>query len=65
MILRVIMLFLLAMVLIALVGRWLWPRPSKPPPRALRPPAAVLCIHCGTPIPGGGSCPCGGTQRKG
>jgi hypothetical protein len=64
MLIRVTILFLLAMAVLAWVGRWLRPKaPPKPP--ALRPPAPVLCIHCGTPIPGDGPCPCGNAHRKG
>lgn len=72
---RAVIIFLLVMVVIAWVGRLLGyrlPGPSaarrlRPPsgrPPSSRPPAPVLCIHCGTPIPGGGTCPCGGSHRK-
>lgn len=44
--------FLLAIVVIALVGRWIRP---APPPRLGR-----FCPHCGKPQLGGVSCDCGG-----
>jgi hypothetical protein len=66
MLIRVVILFLLAMAVIAWVGRLLRPKaPRNAPPPALRPPAPVLCIQCGTPVPGNGPCPCGGKHRHG
>lgn len=68
---RAIIIFLLVMVVIAWVGRLLGyrlPGPPKTPrlrPPPNRPSAPVTCIHCGTPIPGAGPCPCGGSKRKG
>lgn len=68
---RAVIIFLLVMVVIAWVGRMLGyrlpgaPKPPRLRPPSNRPPAPVLCIHCGTPIPGGGTCPCGGSNRKG
>lgn len=61
---RVVLLFLLAMAVLALLGRLRFPtlkRPGAPPPL----PAPVVCIRCGTPIPGKGPCACGAPRPPG
>jgi hypothetical protein len=65
MLIRVVVLFLLAMAVIGLVGG-LFRKRLPPPPRDARarlPPAPVICARCRNPVVGSGPCPCEG--RKG
>lgn len=71
---RVVLIFLLAMAVLAIFGRLRFPgtgrsalkkpdaAPRLPAPRL---PAPVICIRCGTPIPGKGACPCGAPRPPG
>ena len=69
MLVRVVLIFLLAMAVLAFFGRlrfpgtgkWALKKPEAPP----RLPAPVICIRCGTPIPGKGACACGAPRPPG
>lgn len=68
MLIKVIALFLIAMMALAVFGRLRMPGSRLPPPRAkppLGPAAPVICIRCGTPIPGAGDCACGARRPSG
>jgi hypothetical protein len=66
MLVKVILLFLVAMVALAVFGKLRFPAARLPPrgpaPRLSTP---VICIRCGTPIPGPGNCACGAARPKG
>jgi hypothetical protein len=68
MMVKIVALFLVAMAVLALFGR-LRLRGLRLPPRsrgaALRAPAPVICLQCGTPIPGPGTCACGAGRPDG
>lgn len=60
MLIRVVILFLLAMVVIGFVGG-LFRKRLPPPSRDAKPrlpPAPVICARCRNPIVGPGPCPC-------
>lgn len=59
MLVRVVLLFLLAMAVLALFGKLRLRGLKKPGAPRQRLPAPVVCIRCGTPIPGKGACACG------
>ncbi len=65
MLVKTVLLFLLAMVLIAMIGRALFPdtvrRLVRRRPRALRP---GTCPRCGNYIIGTGPCACGPSGKK-
>lgn len=66
MLVKVILVFLIAMMALAVFGRLRLPRFKLPPGKATpRLPAPVICIRCGTPIPGPGNCPCGAARPPG
>jgi hypothetical protein len=68
MLVKVIALFLVAMAVLALFGRLRFPWRRLPPGSqrsAKGLPAPVICIRCGTPIPGPGDCPCGAARPPG
>jgi hypothetical protein len=55
---KIILVFLLAMVLIALIGRALFP--GALPRMMQKRKTAPVCIKCGRPLIGTKSCDCGG-----
>ncbi len=57
MILKGVVLFLAFMAVLAMFGRLRMPRLPRPDLRR-RLGATPRCKRCGTPIPGGGDCPC-------
>ena len=68
MLVKVIALFLVAMAALAVFGRLRFPGHRLPPgpgKTAPRLSAPVICIRCGTPIPGPGNCVCGAARPKG
>ena len=66
MLVKVILVFLIAMMALAVFGRLRLPRHKLPPGNAApRLPAPVICIRCGTPIPGPGNCACGAARPPG
>jgi hypothetical protein len=66
MLVKVILLFLIAMMALAVFGRLRFPGRRLPPGKAApRLPAPVICIRCGTPIPGPGNCACGAARPQG
>ena len=68
MLVKAALIFLVAMVALAFAGRLRFPRRKLPPgadKRAARVAAPVICIRCGTPIPGSGNCVCGAARPKG
>lgn len=69
MLVRAVLLFLLAMAVLALFGRLRFPGTRgtrlRKPDAAPRLPAPVICIRCGTPIPGKGACACGAPRPPG
>lgn len=61
MLVKIILLFLLAMILVALIGRALFPSAL---PRALRKQQSPKhCGKCGRPLIGKGPCDCGGKAK--
>jgi hypothetical protein len=65
MLVKVILLFLVAMAVLAVFGKLRFPTARLPPGKpASRLPAPVICIRCGTPIPGPGNCACGAARPK-
>ncbi|MGQ0567050.1 MAG: hypothetical protein ACT4OK_18570 [Gemmobacter sp.] len=65
MLIKIVALFLVAMAVLAFFGRlrlgWFRLPPDKRR-AAPRMAAPVVCIRCGTPIPGPGNCPCGAAR---
>ena len=61
MLVKIILLFLLAMVLVALIGRAFFPSPL---PRVMRKrPGAPRCSKCRRPLIGTETCDCGGRAK--
>ncbi len=68
MLVKVVLVFLVAMMGLAIFGRLRIPRRKLPPgagKAAARVAAPVICIRCGTPIPGPGNCACGAARPGG
>lgn len=61
MLFKIILLFLLAMFLVAIVGRVLFP--SALPPVLRKRKGAARCGTCGRPLIGRGPCACGGRAK--
>lgn len=61
MLVKIIILFLLAMAVLAMVGRLRLPRGKPKPPRVKGP---VICGKCGSYILGDGPCACGARPGK-
>ncbi|NJM82137.1 MAG: hypothetical protein HC844_06275 [Tabrizicola sp.] len=57
MLLKIILVFLGAMVLLGMIGKALFPGAM---PRITRRRKAAVCADCGRPIVGRGACDCGG-----
>ena len=65
MLVKVILVFLVAMAALAFFGKLRFSGRKLPPGRqAPRVAAPVICIRCGTPIPGPGNCACGAARPK-
>jgi hypothetical protein len=64
MLVKVVLLFLLAMVLVAMVGRALFPGALRRGPSRLPPAKPATCPRCGSFLIGAGPCTCGGPKRK-
>lgn len=65
MLLKAVLVFLGAMVIVAFIGRALFPnRLRRAPPLFGRPSKPATCIKCGRYIVGKGPCDCGGNGRR-
>ncbi|HSF64260.1 MAG TPA: hypothetical protein VLA78_07725 [Paracoccaceae bacterium] len=63
MLLRIVLIFLLAMAVIAMFGRWRTRGKLPPKDKPGKIPGPVICGKCGSYIIGKGDCACGAPRK--